>query len=668
MKNLFHSERYADYLKTMSRFHTYSPRNALLIYMQRPDATFVAGFQAWQDKFKRHVKGNEKSKAIKILAPMSSTKRKAKEKLDPETKLPILDEHRMPVVEYVQLRSARFRTVDIYDVSQTDGQPLPMLVQPLSGNVEQYAALMDTLRTVSPLPIVIEPLPEDTDGLCIFGDKIAIRVGMSEIQTVSAAIHEVTHAKLHDLESLRLMGKDAVPKNRRTQEVEAESVSYAVCQHFGIETGANSFGYIAEWSKTRELKELRTSLDTIHKTAAALIGAIEGKFQEIVKARNIDKSQPGAANAGASESEKQYDLNYGHLGNGLTVWNRLEEKDGDYVKVAHIGPDRSIAFYDKDMPGSLKAEIEQIARTSDARVSVTQPEKHVFDTPPQFCISDLSLPDPTIDISKMNAYGYTWDYMLPLTAKTALELYDADHTIYLLYPDNTEAMAFDRDEIAAHDGIFGIEKDEWEASLEFAQMQAVTRNSEGSREAELIYGKENRFGIYQIPDGIEKTRNFRFTPMRELEALGLHVDRSNYQLVYTAPFTWSDTATGLNQIFGALNSDTHPAEYAGRSLSVGDVIVLKRAGEISSHFVDSVGFVELNAFLGEEQRGAPSPEIPIQNMESDSYSQLGNTRENADRDDASKAKLSLTERLAAGKRRAAQQGLTDTQKSKDLEV
>ena len=212
--------------------------------------------------------------------------REEKEKLDPETRLPILDDRGMPVVELTELRLARFKAVNVFDVSQTDGDPLPTLVQTLTGDVEQYAAFMDALRAVSPLPLVIEPLPEDTDGKCVFGDKIVIRAGMSEIQTVCAVIHEMTHAKLHDIESLRLMDETATSKDRRTEEVEAESVSYAVCQHFGIETGANSFGYLAEWSKTRELKELNASLDTIRKTTADLIETIGEKFQELVKDRN----------------------------------------------------------------------------------------------------------------------------------------------------------------------------------------------------------------------------------------------------------------------------------------------------------------------------------------------------------------------------------------------
>ena len=188
INDLFQSDRYAEYLKTMSRFHKYSTRNTLLIHMQRPDATLVAGFQSWQTKFGRYVKKGEK--AIKILAPVPFTIREEKEKIDPETRLPILDDEGKPIIDYIERQLARFKVTNVFDAKQTDGKPLPTLVQDLEGNVEQYEAFIDTLRETSPLPIVFESMPDNTDGTCYFGDRIAIREGMSEIQTVSAIIHE----------------------------------------------------------------------------------------------------------------------------------------------------------------------------------------------------------------------------------------------------------------------------------------------------------------------------------------------------------------------------------------------------------------------------------------------------------------------------------------------
>ena len=193
VKDLYTSERYAEYLKTMSRFHKYSTRNTLLIHMQNPNASLVCGFRGWQTKFGRSVKKGEKS--IKILAPVPFTKREEKERLDPDTRQPIIGEDGMPVVEYTERQLARFKVTSVFDVSQTAGKPLPTLAQNLTGDVEQYNAFMDSLRHVSPLPIVFEEMPDNQDGTCRFGHEIAIRSGMSEIQTVCAAIHEITHGK-----------------------------------------------------------------------------------------------------------------------------------------------------------------------------------------------------------------------------------------------------------------------------------------------------------------------------------------------------------------------------------------------------------------------------------------------------------------------------------------
>jgi len=285
VKDLFASDVYADYLKTMSRFHRYSTRNTLLIHLQYPNATLVSGFSAWQTKFNRHVKKGEK--AIKILAPIPLVMTKETEKLDAETGRPIIGEDGEPVREEIEIKTARFKIVNVFDAAQTEGEPLPTLAQDLTGNVEQYEAFMDALREASPLPIVFEDLPDNMDGICHYGDRIAIREGMSELQTVCAVIHEMTHEKLHDLEALRLINENAEPKDRRTEEIEAESAAFCVCAYFNLDTGANSFGYISEYSRGRELKELNASLDTIRKTAAEMIDAIDGRFQEIAKERDI---------------------------------------------------------------------------------------------------------------------------------------------------------------------------------------------------------------------------------------------------------------------------------------------------------------------------------------------------------------------------------------------
>ena len=352
IKELFESEKYMRYLSVMSRFHRYSVNNTMLIYMQKPDATLVAGYNKWKDQFERHVKKGEHG--ITIIAPTPYKKKIEEQKLDPDTKAPILDKDGKIVTEEKEIEIPMFRPVKVFDVSQTDGKPLPELASSLSGNVPNYEAFMEALRRSAPVPITFEAMVADTDGyFSADHQKIAIRQGMSEVQTVSATVHEIAHSKLHDPKKYEMLPswkvvleseggtkhdfkldfatekeaeqfasdmdwryvdenqfewrlaveedataeKQAI-KNRHTEEVEAESISYAVCKYFGIETGENSFGYIASWSQGKELKELRASLEIINKTSGTLISDIERHYKEICKERGIDpnaKAEPETA-------------------------------------------------------------------------------------------------------------------------------------------------------------------------------------------------------------------------------------------------------------------------------------------------------------------------------------------------------------------------------------
>ena len=303
IKELFESDKYQQYLSTMSRFHRYSVNNTMLIYMQRPDATHVAGFNKWRDQFGRNVLKGEKG--IRIIAPTPYKKKVKEIKTDPETNAPILDADGKAIIEEKEIRIPMFKVVSVFDVSQTAGKPLPQLAADLSGNVQQYEVFMEALRRASPVPMEIKPVARDTDGFfSIKAQSITIRAGMSEVQTVCAAVHEIAHAKLHDYEHMTELADDGetilVPgeKSRNTEEVEAESISYAVCQYYGIETGENSFGYIASWSQGKELKELRATLETINKTSGTLISDIERHYKEICKERGIDplaKAEPETA-------------------------------------------------------------------------------------------------------------------------------------------------------------------------------------------------------------------------------------------------------------------------------------------------------------------------------------------------------------------------------------
>ena len=290
IKELFESEKYKTYLNTMSKFHNYSFNNTMLIAMQKPDATLVAGFKAWQKNFDRHVKKGEKG--IRILAPAPYKIKEEQEKLDPITGEIMLDKNGMPITEEVEIKIPAFRVVPVFDVSQTDGKELPDIgVNELSGSVEDYEDFMQALTEVSPVPITYEDIEGEAKGYFHTTDhRIAIQEGMSQSQTVKTAIHEVAHAKLHDRE--RNQDIDTVlDKDRNTKEVEAESVAYTVCQHFGIDTSDYSFGYIAGWSSDRDMKELKSSLDTIRKTASELITGIEDRLAELQKDRAVEQEQ-----------------------------------------------------------------------------------------------------------------------------------------------------------------------------------------------------------------------------------------------------------------------------------------------------------------------------------------------------------------------------------------
>ena len=290
IKELFESEKYKTYLNTMSKFHNYSFNNTMLIAMQKPDATLVAGFKAWQKNFDRHVKKGEKG--IRILAPAPYKIKEEQEKLDPVTGEIMLDKNGMPITEEVEIKIPAFRVVPVFDVSQTDGKELPDIgVNELSGSVEDYEDFMQALTEVSSVPITYEDIEGEAKGYFHTTDhRIAIQEGMSQSQTVKTAIHEVAHAKLHDRERNRDI--DAVlDKDRNTKEVEAESVAYTVCQHFGIDTSDYSFGYIAGWSSDRDMKELKSSLDTIRKTASELITGIEDRLAELQKERAVEQEQ-----------------------------------------------------------------------------------------------------------------------------------------------------------------------------------------------------------------------------------------------------------------------------------------------------------------------------------------------------------------------------------------
>ena len=289
---LFESERYKEYLRVMSKFHNYSFNNTLLIAMQKPDASLVAGFSSWKNNFGRNVMKGEKG--IKIIAPSPFTVKQEVEKTDPQTGKPVIGKDGKPVTEEKEIKVPAYKVVSVFDVSQTEGRELPdIAVDELTGDVDRFKDFFAALEQASPVPIGFEKIEGGAHGYYHLEEKrIAIDEGMSDLQTLKTAIHEIAHAKLHDID-LNAPKEEQKPRvDRRTREVEAESVAYTVCQHYGLDTSDYSFGYVAGWSSGKELAELRGSLETIRSTAAEMINAIDGHFAELQKAQEKEKAQP----------------------------------------------------------------------------------------------------------------------------------------------------------------------------------------------------------------------------------------------------------------------------------------------------------------------------------------------------------------------------------------
>ena len=492
IKALFQSgdlEKYQAYLRTMSHFHHYSVNNQMLIFSQCPHATLVAGYQKWQNQFSRHVLRGEKG--ISILAPTPYKIKVKKEKLDPDTKLPLLDADGNTITEEKEVQIPMFRPVKVFDVSQTDGKPLPERVQSpvaeLTGNVEHYEAFMEALRRISPVPIEMKPLSNDLDGFFSPSKQsITLRDGMSEVQTVCAAVHEIAHSKLHDYAKQ----PNSQPKDSNTEEIEAESIAYTVCAYFGIETSANSFGYVATWSKDKDLKAFKDSLDTIRKTSSELISGVEQQFKEICKERGIslEPAQP-AQKQPEQDIEKLYMVDnekYIHVqrsdtGIDYTIYDAASAKalDGGVLddtgqllsaaaltvcKLHNIGDAAPIRLAPLELLNGLQEANELLLGAGEqiTGVEATSTADSLPDLPQ--LEQGYPMPDPTVDFAQMYQFGYTdGNTMLPLSKERARELFLQDVPIFVLNSDNTEYMVLDTSDLDAHSGIFGVERAEWES-------------------------------------------------------------------------------------------------------------------------------------------------------------------------------------------------------------
>ena len=616
IKELFESDKYRKYLATMSRFHRYSVNNTMLIYMQRPDATHVAGFNKWRDQFGRNVLKGEKG--IRIIAPTPYKKKVEEIKTDPETNAPILDADGKAIIEEKEIRIPMFKVVSVFDVSQTAGKPLPQLAADLSGNVQQYEVFMEALRRASPVPMEIKPVARDTDGFfSIKAQSITIRAGMSEVQTVCAAVHEIAHAKLHDYEHMTELADDGetilVPgeKSRNTEEVEAESISYAVCQYYGIETGENSFGYIATWSKGKELKELRASLETINKTASELITDIDRHFAEICKERGIDRENLAAAeqpSVEAPEAEKLYMVDndkYIHVqrndtGIDYTIYDAGSAKvldggvlDGteqqlstaalEVCKLHNIGGAAPIRHVPLELLKDLQEANELPLGAGEQITSTVVVPTDAADNMLPELEQAVPMPDSTLTVDDMRSYGYLDSDMLPLSKDRAVELLEHDITVYMLYPDNAEEMVFEAEDIIKHDGMFGVTRPDWDAVKGHIPPRDV--------EQRFLNSPTDSMAIYQLRR--DAPVELRFA---NLGSLAAPPDPANYEAVYTREVYPDDDTGRILENFYYIFNDERPGDFVGHSLSVSDIVALKQDGKVSYHYCDSMGFQELPAF------------------------------------------------------------------------
>ena len=767
LQDLFNSDSYRNYLSTMSKFHNYSFNNTLLIAMQKPDATLVAGYKAWQKNFERHV--NKGEKAIRILAPAPYKIKEERDKIDPVTQELLLDKDGNPQKEEVEITIPAFRAVSVFDLSQTDGKPIPELTaKELLSDVEGYQDMIRAVEAISPVPIELEEIAGDSKGYYDREAKrIAVQENMSESQTLKTMIHEVAHSKLHSKE---VEQDEQKRKDRNTKEVEAESVAYTVCQHFGIDTSDYSFGYIAGWSSGRDTKELRSSMDTIRRTASELITGIEEQLQELQRDREVSQEQTKKSilliqNTDLSEFSllDVYGMDRPELMQALSemtdddklsiqaylesrgawtteIGNQDSREYGEYHLDVRYNTDTDElidmkerkAVYDKSMEpinaddvvvkfaSAFESEWEVLKITNMSRedvvkmlkdmasldenewdgnylsymekqgaeitllassskglngnlpdfwdyeydfdagltdveeLSAMQQAEHIINRlehgQPAFSYDERNLivnyayklgnvektrelaehiyaqevdgnqdvalamidaqaeidalPDSMVGVSEMQEYGYTWNEMLPLTQERALELFDGDLPVYLLHTDGSETTVSDRKQITEHDGMCGIEKEDWMNERKIQMMQEELAESDSNREAQLLYGNTDKYGIYQLKDDPELDK-FRFTGTESLKRMGITKDNfdavlpENYKLVYMGELaelqgqTQSET---LEAIYTKFNID-HPADYKAHSLSVSDIVVLHEDGENSAHFVDSFGFTELPKFM-----------------------------------------------------------------------
>ena len=482
VEELFTSNRYKEFLKTMAKFHNYSFNNTMLIAMQRPDATLVTSYKNWQSMGRQVMKGE---KGITIIAPAPYKKMKEKEVLD-ENQRPIMGTDGKPKTEQVEVTVPHFKAVTVFDIAQTSGEPIQTLApELLTAAVQDFDSFMQAIQKISPVPIRFDEIDGNANGYYHNADKeIVIKKGLSESQTLKTAIHETAHAKLHDREIMESLGLE---KDRLTKEVEAESVAYCVCSSFGLDTSDYSFPYIAGWSSSREMKEMKTSMDVIRKTAGEMIDQLTEELEIILE-------------------EKQK--------------TELHDKYGILVDALEAAGYRY--DYRESKPGHI-----------------------------------VLAPDGTHEIAGYLQFE-SWEDIKDWLEDTIAEGTDISERVdRALYP-----FKFDY-----------------------------------TLEEEMFRGNGDRYAIYHVDEGTPGKQHL-FMNMAMVKEDGITIDAANYKCVYSGRLHENEKLDDLYAIF----NDNPPADYKAHSMSVSDVIITNRGGDMQAYYVDRFGFAELPDFAAQREK------------------------------------------------------------------
>lgn len=482
VEELFTSNRYQEFLKTMAKFHNYSFNNTMLIAMQRPDATLVTSYKNWQSMGRQVMKGE---KGITIIAPAPYKKMKEKEVLD-ENQRPIMGTDGKPKTEQVEVTVPHFKAVTVFDIAQTSGEPIQTLApELLTAAVQDFDSFMQAIQKISPVPIRFDEIDGNANGYYHNADKeIVIKKGLSESQTLKTAIHETVHAKLHDKEIMESLG---VEKDRLTKEVEAESVAYCVCSSFGLDTSDYSFPYIAGWSSSREMKEMKASMDVIRKTAGEMIDQLTEELEIILEEKQ------------KTELHEKYGILVDALEAAGYRYDYRESEPG-HIVLAPDGTHEIAGYLQFESWGDIKDWLEDtIAEGTDISERV-----------------DRAL------------YPFKFDYTL---------------------------------------------------------------------EEEMFRGNGDRYAIYHVDEGTPGKQHL-FMNMAMVKEDGITIDAANYKCVYSGRLHENEKMDDLYAVF----NDNPPADYKAHSMSVSDVIITNRGGDMQAYYVDQFGYEELPDFAAQREK------------------------------------------------------------------